>query len=243
MDRRTMLGTLGGLAVTMPAAFTAAASSRFHRELVRADGFDPATGRYVLPPLPYEYDALEPHIDIQTMRLHHDIHHLGYVNGLNAALDGLKTLRETGTGDVKALSRELAFHGSGHFLHVLFWRNMASPDAGGGGEPEGALAEAITRAFGSFDAFWKHFAAACIGVEASGWGILAYEPMADSLIIMQSEKHHDLTAWGAVPLLALDVWEHAYYLRYQNRRGEYVQAFRHVINWSDVAERFAAAKA
>ncbi len=190
---------------------------------------------YVLPPLPYDYAALEPHIDEATMRLHHDKHHLAYVNGLNAALSKLAASRESGDfAAVKHLSRETAFHGSGHLLHTVFWNNVTP---GGGGEPSGKLAEAISESFGGFGAFMGQFKAASAAVEGSGWGLLVHEPMADRLLVMTAEKHQNLTAWGVKPLLVLDVWEHAYYLKYQNNRGAYIDAFTNVINWSDVAAR------
>ena len=202
-----------------------------------------AVKEYTLAPLPYDYNALEPHIDAETMKLHHDIHHAGYVTGLNNALKKLDEARKSGDmGLVKHWSREAAFHGSGHFLHAIFWKNM-SPN--GGGEPSGALAEAIKADFGSFDAFAKQFSAAAGAVEGSGWAILGYKKDDDGtgqLMIVQAEKHQNLTVQGITPLLVLDVWEHAYYLRYQNRRPEYVKAFFNVINWADVAKRYEAAK-
>ncbi len=191
---------------------------------------------YALPPLPYAYEALEPIIDARTMRLHHDIHHAGYVRGLNRALAGLagKRTRDETTG-VKDLSRALSFHGSGHFLHSLFWQNM-SPD--GGGDPSGGLRQALERDFGTVDSFRTQFTAAASQVEGSGWGILAWHPVADRLLVLEAEKHQNMTVWGAVPLLAIDVWEHAYYLSYQNRRGDYVKAWWEIVNWDDVAGRF-----
>lgn len=199
--------------------------------------------KYELPPLPYAYDALEPYIDEQTMRLHHDKHHQGYVNGLNKALEKLAAAREAGDfALVKHLSREAAFHGSGHLLHSIFWPNMAPAGQGGGGEPSGELAEQIAQDFGSFAAFQAHFSAAAKSVEGSGWGLLVWEPNAGQLEVLQAEKHHNLTQWGVVPLLVLDVWEHAYYLKYQNNRGAYVEAWWNVVNWADVAERFRAAR-
>ncbi|MFC2150246.1 superoxide dismutase [Calditrichota bacterium] len=193
---------------------------------------------HVLPPLPYDYNALEPHIDEQTMRLHHDIHHNGYVIGLNNAEAKLAAARESGDfGLVKHWSRELAFHGSGHFLHSIFWANMG-PNAGG--EPTGDLANAINQHFGSFEAFKNQFIAAANQVEGSGWAILGCNcNEGNQLQILQSEKHHNLTQWGIVPLLVCDVWEHAYYLKYQNKRPEYTKAFFNVINWEDVANRYA----
>lgn len=195
-----------------------------------------------LPPLPYPYNALEPYIDEQTMRLHHDVHHAGYVTGLNNAEAKLADARAAGDFSlVKHWSRELAFHGSGDLLHSIFWPNMmASADAKAA--PEGSLAQAVDRDFGSFDAFKAQFTSASIAVEGSGWGILAYRPADDSLVILTAEKHQNLTQWGVVPLLVLDVWEHAYYLKYQNRRGEYVKNFFSIINWDDVASRYENAR-
>ncbi len=199
--------------------------------------------KYELPPLPYAYDALEPYIDEQTMRLHHDKHHQGYVNGLNKALEKLAAARATGDLTlIKHLSREAAFHGSGHLLHSIFWPNMAPAAQGGGGEPEGELAGQIVQDFGSFAAFKAQFSAASKSVEGSGWGLLVWEPSAEQLEVLQAEKHQNLTQWGVVPLLVLDVWEHAYYLKYQNNRGAYVEAWWNVVNWADVAERFRAAR-
>jgi len=191
---------------------------------------------HTLPDLPYPYEALEPHIDAQTMHLHHDLHHKAYVDGLNNAEAKLASARETGDfALVKHWSREAAFHGAGHFLHCIFWQNM-SPN---GGAPTGDLATAIVRDFGSFDAFKAHFLAAANAVEGSGWAILARQQQgAQQLVILQSEKHQNLSQWSVTPLLVLDVWEHAYYLKYQNRRAEYTKAFMNVVNWNDVQWRF-----
>lgn len=198
-------------------------------------------GEYVLPPLPYAYDALEPVIDEQTMRLHHDKHHAGYVKGLNAALKALEEARKNSDFSlVQHYTGKAAFAGSGHILHALFWNNM-SPD--GGGKPNGALMERIVKDFGDYTTFKQQFIAASTSVEGSGWGILAFEPLGKRLIILQAEKHQNLTQWGAVPLLVVDVWEHAYYLKYQNRRSEYVTHFFKVINWDEVSQRFKKANA
>ncbi len=199
--------------------------------------------KYELPPLPYDYSALEPSIDEQTMRLHHDKHHLAYVNGLNNALDKLEEARTSGNfGLVKHWAREAAFHGSGHFLHSIFWPNMAPAGQGGGGQPTGELAEQLNSDFGSFDNFKKLFSAAANAVEGSGWALLVWEPNAGQLEVLTAEKHQNLTQWGVVPLLVLDVWEHAYYLKYQNNRAAYVEAWWNVVNWSDVAQRLSAAR-
>jgi Fe-Mn family superoxide dismutase len=196
-----------------------------------------------LPSLPYPYDALEPYIDEQTMRLHHDIHHAGYVKGLNNAEQKLAEAREAGDfALIQHWSRQAAFHGSGHLLHSLFWPNMIAASKAKKA-PDGALARAIDRDFGSYEAFRAQFEAASNAVEGSGWGILAYRPTDDTLVVLQAEKHQNLTQWGVVPLLVLDVWEHAYYLKYQNRRGEYVKNFFNIINWDDVAQRYEKARA
>jgi len=201
-----------------------------------------AGGPYSLPALPYDYADLEPHIDAQTMKLHHDVHHAGYVRGANAAIAELMNVRRVG-GDqvrrVRALTDKLAFNLSGHLLHGVFWGNMAR---NGGGEPPAGseIVRLIKRDFGSFAAFAGHFQAAAQQVQGSGWGILAFEPTAQRLVVLQAEKHQNTGVWGTVPLLVLDVWEHAYYLRYQNERSSYVKAFMNVINWHNVDERLHA---
>jgi Fe-Mn family superoxide dismutase len=194
---------------------------------------------HVLPPLPYAYNALEPHIDEQTMRLHHDIHHKAYVDGLNAAEDKLAKARESGDWSVvQAAQRAVAFHGSGHFNHCIFWENM-SPQ--GGGAPSGDLAARITKDFGGFDKLKAHFSQAAATVEGNGWGILAWHPMAGRLLVLASMNHQNQGVHGSLPLLMLDVWEHAYYLKYQNKRAAYVEAWWNVVNWKDVERRFAGA--
>ncbi len=140
---------------------------------------------------------------------------------------------------VTALSRDLAVHGSGHFLHTVFWTNLCP--ASQSGQPSSWLALQLNKSFGSVDAFKAQFTAAAGKVEASGWGLLVFEPIAQQMLVMQAEKHQNLTAWGVVPLLVLDVWEHAYYLKYQNNRGEYVKNFWSVVNWTNVELRLRAA--
>lgn len=232
--KKTIAGAalVGAAGITLPKTALAAA----------ADTFDSEKGEYFLPKLDYAYDALEPHIDAQTMELHHSRHHQGYVNGLNTALKRLAEARESSDFTlVKHWSRESTFHGGGHFLHSLFWKVM-SPN--GGGEPSHAgLKEAINRSFGSFAKFKSHFMAASNAVEGSGWGIMSYEPHSGNLVIHQAERQSDLTMWIASPILMVDVWEHAYYLRYQNRRAAYVEAFFNVINWDEVAKLYEAASA
>jgi superoxide dismutase, Fe-Mn family len=196
-------------------------------------------GKYVLPDLPYGYDALEPAYDEKTLRIHHDKHHAGYVSGLNTTLTKLEEARKNNDyAMIKALSIDLAFNGSGHILHSLFWHSMKAKGALAPAELEKAMAED----FGSVSACTAHFAAATKAVEGSGWGILAYEPASGKLVVLQSEKHQNLTIWGTVPLLVCDVWEHAYYLKYQNNRAAWVDAFMTIANWELAAERLAWAK-
>jgi superoxide dismutase, Fe-Mn family len=192
-----------------------------------------------LPVLPYAYDALEPYYDAETVKLHHDMHHAAYVKGLNAAEEKLAGMLQAGDyANIKPVCKELAFHGSGNILHTIFWTNMK---ANGGGAPTGTLAEAINATFGSYDAFKAMFIAAANAVEGSGWAILACKPD-KSLVVLQAEKHENLTQWGVTPILVLDVWEHAYYLKYQNKRPEWTKAFmENLVNWDDVAARFNAA--
>lgn len=189
-----------------------------------------------LPPLPYPPDALEPVIDKETVTIHHDKHFAGYVKGFNDTISMIVKAREAGNFDaIKALSRDLAFNGSGVALLWLYF-DTTGPNAGG--TPSGKMADLIKRDFGSFDSFWKNFAAASKNVEASGWGILAWEPFSQRLVIMQAEKHQDLTSWRSMPLMVCDVWEHAYYQKYQNRRADYVNNFARIINWQKVEDRF-----
>lgn len=197
-------------------------------------------GKHQLPPLPYAYHALEPYIDEKTMRLHHDKHHQSYVNGLNRAEIALEKARQRGDYQlVKHWSRELAFHGSGHYLHTIFWCVM-NPD--GGGKPSADLMQQIKRDFGSFERFQKHFSEAAEQVEGGGWAILVWSPRSHRLEILQAEKHQNLTQWDVIPLLPLDVWEHAYYLKYQNNRKEYIRNWWEVVYWPEVEKRFSVAK-
>jgi Fe-Mn family superoxide dismutase len=196
---------------------------------------------YLLPELAYDPGALEPHLSGQIVELHHSKHHAAYVKGANTALEKLAEARAAGNYDaLVGLEKSLAFNLGGHVLHSMYWANL-SPD--GGDKPVGDLAAAIDDHFGSFDAFRSHFSQATVLVQGSGWGIFSWEPVGRRLIIEQLEDHHENTTLGAVPLLAIDAWEHAYYLQYQNRKPDYVEAIWNIVNWPDVARRFAAATA
>ncbi|MFB6465950.1 superoxide dismutase [Cytobacillus sp. Hz8] len=197
-------------------------------------------GEHRLPRLPYGYNALEPYISAEIMELHHTKHHQSYVDGLNKAEKMLeKARKENDFSLVKHWSRELAFHGSGHYLHTIFWNNM-SPK--GGGKPQGSLMAKIENDFGSYDAFVKHFTEAAKQVEGVGWAILVWSPRSRHLEILQSERHMLLTQWDTIPLLVLDVWEHAYYLQYKNNRADYIKNWWNIVNWRNVEERWEQAR-
>jgi Fe-Mn family superoxide dismutase len=195
---------------------------------------------YTLPELPYDYAALEPHYRADNLEVHHSKHHSAYVAGANTTLERLEEARQTDnyTGLV-GLEKTLAFNVSGHVLHSMFWQNLA-PD--GGGRPEGELAAAIDEHFGSFDAFRAQLTQAAVQVQGSGWGALAYEPLGGRLLVEQIYDHQGNLAHGAVPLLVIDVWEHAYYLQYRNLRADFVGAIWNIVNWPDVARRLEEAR-
>ncbi|MEA2255318.1 MAG: superoxide dismutase, Fe-Mn family [Solirubrobacteraceae bacterium] len=198
---------------------------------------------YEVPPLPYDYAALEPHIDEQTMRLHHDKHHQAYVDKVNDALAGTdladKPIEEV-IADLDAVPDDkrtaVRNNGGGHLNHTLFWESM-SPD--GGGEPSGDLASAIADAFGSFEGFKEQFEAAGVGRFGSGWAWLVSD--GGTLKITSTANQDNPISDGQTALLGNDVWEHAYYLKYQNRRPEYLKAWWNVVDWNKVAERHSAA--
>lgn len=195
---------------------------------------------YVLPELDYSYDALEPHISAEIMELHHSKHHQAYVDGANAALAALEAAREA--GDMAAINlheKNLAFHLGGHSNHSVFWKNM-SPN--GGGEPEAELAAAIDKSFGSLENFKKQFTAAAMGLQGSGWAVLAYDTISGGLVTFQLYDQQGNVPVGTVPLLMLDMWEHAFYLDYKNVKAKYVEAWWNVVNWADVAQRYVKAK-
>ena len=196
---------------------------------------------YSLPELTYDYAALEPHISARIMELHHSKHHKAYVDGANNALAQRAEARETGRfANINRLEKDLAFHLGGHVNHSIFWTNLA-PDAGG--TPEGEVASAIDEYFGSFDAFKAHFQAASLGIQGSGWGVLSWDPVGSRLVIQQLFDQQANTAQGTIPILQLDMWEHAFYLDYQNVKADYVAALWHIVNWENVAKRFEAARA
>ncbi len=196
--------------------------------------------RYVLPDLEYDFGALEPHISGRIMELHHGKHHRAYVDGANKLLDQLQEARQKGAYDnVGTLARALAFNVSGHVLHSIFWRNLA-PKAGG--RPTGELAQAIDKDFGSFDAFKQQLTKTAATIMGSGWAALMWDSFSAQLLITQIHDHQSSTIEGAVPLLVLDAWEHAFYLQYQNEKAKFFEAVWNLWNWNDVAARFNDAR-
>jgi Fe-Mn family superoxide dismutase len=195
--------------------------------------------QYVLPDLSYDYGALEPHISGKIMQLHHDKHHKGYVDGANAACEALEEARQKGDfSRIAAVEEALAFNLSGHVLHSLFWKNL-SPN--GGGTPTGKLAEAIDRDFGSFNVFKQQLTKAAATCMGSGWGALMWDTLSGRLLTVQIHDHQSHSVLGAVPLLVIDAWEHAWYLQYLNEKAKFFDALWNVLNWADVAQRFEQA--
>ena len=203
----------------------------------------PATGAFALPPLPYAYDALEPHIDAQTMQLHHDKHHQTYVNNLNKAVADQPALAGKSVEDLlrnlasvpESIRKTVQNQGGGHANHTLLWQTLKR----GGGAPQGELAKAIDARFGSFDKFKTELSQAAITLFGSGWAWLTLDGR--ELKIEQAANQDSPVLQGRLPLLGIDVWEHAYYLKYQNRRPDYVSAFWNVVNWDYISDRYAQA--
>ena len=197
--------------------------------------------QYSLPELDYDYDALEPHISGQINEIHHSKHHAAYVKGLN---DALAKLEEARAGDDQSAiflnEKNLAFHLGGHVNHSIWWKNL-SPN--GGDKPEGELAAAIDDQFGSFDKFRAQFTAAANGLQGSGWAVLGYDSLGDRLLTFQLYDQQANVPLGIIPLLQVDMWEHAFYLQYKNVKADYVKAFWNVVNWADVSDRYAKATA
>ncbi|WP_400164204.1 superoxide dismutase [Brevibacillus sp. TJ4] len=224
-----------------PASYPPAGEPGFRRVSERVPVGRPVpAGGHSLPPLPYDYNALEPHIDEETMRIHHATLHKKYVDDLNKAELELEKARSNGNFElIRHWERELAFNGAGHYLHTIFFSAM-SPQ--GGGEPGAELAAAISAYFGSFQTFKQQFSQAAEKVEGPGWAILVWSPRAQRLELLTAEKHQNLSQWDVVPLLPLDVWEHSYFLKYKSKRADYIKAWWNVVNWPYVEERYRQAR-
>ena len=196
--------------------------------------------KYTLPELNYDFGALEPHLSGKIVELHHGKHHKAYVDGANKTVDQLEEARDSDNYDmINQLEKNLAFNLSGHILHSIFWENM-TPDAGT--RPEGDLLAAIEEHFKSFEAMRAQLTAATNSVQGVGWGALAWDPMGQRLMVEQIYDHQGNIGQAATPILVIDGWEHAYYLQYKNVRADWVEAFWNIVNWPDVAARFARAR-
>jgi superoxide dismutase, Fe-Mn family len=191
--------------------------------------------KFKLPPLGYAYDALEPAYSAELLELHYASHHQGYVDGLNQALEGLAEMR--GKGDfarINQLQQDLSFHYSGHLLHTLFWRNLEPNE---GAPPKGQLESRIKAAFGSVDALRRQFSAAGTALQGSGWVVLTFDATQEMLLVEQIHDHASRCTLGTMPLLVMDMWEHAYYLQYRNKKAQWIVTFWELVNWADVARR------
>ena len=238
LSRRSMMATtfgVGGALLTGGATSVIAAVQQSDGYFAASNFF--ADGEWKLPKLPYAYDALEPHIDAKTMEIHHTKHHQAYVTNLNKALKQMKELPDDVTPQtVEALQRDISFNMGGHALHSIFWGVIGPGKSGAkmGGEPAGGLLEAIDSQFGSFEKFKTYFTTVATTVKGSGWAILGFSPVSRSLVTYAVKDQDSTQPSGVMPILGVDVWEHAYYLKYQNDRAAYVKAWWETINWTNV---------
>ena len=237
MDRKKFLKTSAILAGT-----TILPSNSIFANNINNNGIEKITddkGNFIQQSLPYNIDHLEPFMDSETLDLHHSFHHGGAVKGANKDIEMIKrSIKQNDLNMVDYWTKKLSFHLSSHILHSIFWTNLTKRSS----TPSGALLKKIEKDFGSLDKMQGLLSKLSKSIEGSGWGVLAYQPQSDTLVILQCENHHKLTLWGAVPLLVIDVWEHAYYLKYKNRRGDFVDALMNIINWDNIAERYEIAK-
>ena len=233
MDRKEFITTSAILA-----GATILPSNSGFAENINNNGIDKLTdenGNFIHQPLPYNTDYLEPFMDAETLHLHHTFHHGGAVKGANKDIEMIKKVMNS--EDLTLAdhwTKKLSFHLSSHILHSIFWTNLANKKS----QPTGDLLKRIEKDFGSTNKMQGMIAKISKSIEGSGWGILAYQPYSDNLVVLQCENHHKLPLWGAVPLLVIDIWEHAYYLKYKNKRGDFVDALMNIINWDNVAQRY-----
>lgn len=216
-------------------------SSNLFAEGLQTSGMDQlvdANGNFALQPLPYAKSFLEPHMDEETLHLHYTFHHGGAVNGANKDLAMIsKGLDENDLATTDFWTRKLAYHLSSHVLHTIFWTNLTNKAT----QPKNQILKQIEKDFKSYDNLKSLIASTAKGVDGNGWGILGYMPSGKKLIVVQCENHERLALWGVIPLLVIDVWEHSYYLKYRNKRGDFVDNLFNIINWDNVAQRFDAA--
>lgn len=237
MDRKQFLKTsaiLGGASL-LPSNSVFAASL----EHTAIDKLVDEQGNFIQSPLPYANDHLEPSMDSETVGLHYTYHHGGAVKAANKDLQMIrKALDENALDTVDFWTKKLSYHLSSHILHSIFWTNLTNKK----NDPQGDLLKQIEKDFGSYDKLKTYLVKTSKEVDGAGWGILGYHPYTKKLTVMQCENHEKLTQWGVAPLLVIDVWEHAYYLKYKNKRGDFVDALFPILNWDNVAQRFEAAR-
>jgi superoxide dismutase, Fe-Mn family len=195
-------------------------------------------GNFIQPPLLYAESFLEPSMDAETMKLHYTFHHGGAVKAANNDLKKIKEAMDNSSIEtIDYWTKKLSFHFSSHVLHSIFWTNLTNKQT----SPTGELQKRIEKHFGNYDKLKSYIAATSKNVDGNGWGILGYQPFSDSLVVLQCENHEKLTQWGVIPLLVIDVWEHAYYLKYKNKRADFVDALFNIINWDNAAQRLNVA--
>ncbi|RFM32665.1 superoxide dismutase [Chitinophaga silvisoli] len=195
-------------------------------------------GQFILNPLPYSKTFLEPYMDTETLHLHHDFHHGGAVKGANKDMLMIeKAIADNNLETVDFWTKKLSYHFGSHLLHTIFWTNLSNKKT----EPGGQLLKQIETSFGSYERLKGYIAATAKNIDGNGWGVLAYQPYTKGLSVIQCENHEKLQQWGAVPLLVIDVWEHAYYLKYKNKRQDFVDTLFNIINWDNVADRLNGA--
>ncbi len=232
MNRKDFIktSTILGAATLLP-------NSSVFAQNINENGIDrlvDADGNFALQPLPYTENFLEPYMDEETVHLHYTFHHGGAVKGANKDLQMIrKALDENAVETVDFWTKKLAFHLSSHVLHTIFWTNLSNKKT----DPSGDLLQRIERDFGSYDKLKLLLSKISKDVDGNGWGILGYQPYTDKLTVLGCENHEKLTQWGVIPLLVIDVWEHSYYLKYRNRRGEFVDNLFSIINWDNAAQR------
>ena len=236
MDRKKFLrsGALAGTATLL------STTNAFAQNLADnpIDKLVDANGNYIQQALPYSENFLEPYMDAETMHLHYTFHHGGAVKGANKDLQMIKkALDENNLETVDYWTKKLSYHFSSHVLHSIFWTNLTNKKS----DPSGNLLKRIEKDFGSYDKLKMYLAKTSKDVDGNGWGILGYQPYSDKLTILQCENHEKLTQWGVIPLLVLDVWEHAYYLKFRNKRSDFVDNLFGILNWDNVAERLDTA--
>ena len=231
MDRKEFLQNTAMIGVTILPTGSLLA------EKVSANQIDKLTdesGNFVQQSLPYNENFLEPYMDAETLHLHYTFHHGGAVKSANTDLQKIKeALTANNLETVDYWTKKLSYHFSSHILHSIFWTNLTNKQTA----PTGELLKRIEKSYGSYDKLKSYMAATSKNVDGNGWGIVGYQPFSDSITVMQCENHEKLTQWGVIPLLVIDVWEHAYYLKYKNKRGDFVDALFNILNWDNAAER------